>query len=426
MALLDISLVTKVIIKLIRLHVKESSAWTGVDEPTVSPMPPDLLKGDVLGVYLYHITEDSHFKNLSSPGNDQPPVRYAPMALNLNYQLCAQSASEDDSGFYQAQLLLGLAVKALHDFPTLTDATKVNGEELFEDTGLEKSDNRFHISLQPIAHTEAGNFWSAGSLPVRLSTYYQVSVALLEPEESVSRASRVLTYGVYPFVSGEPHFDGNENTLIFDIPDVATSQEVKLRPAEVPLGGTVTFTGSNLTAEETLLFLNNSSWDKPCQANGNWRLHATQNRVTVEVQENIQDKPVIPGVYTAFVQVIRHLAISSGEVRSFEHRSNATPFTITPKVSNISALDGDGVFIVTGSIFQHDDLDSKNVQVHIAANRYSQQEAAPLQPGEFVIVNATTLQCRLLAPEGTTPGTHLPVRVLVNGAESPPNWIRVP
>ena len=70
MALLDLSLVTRALIRVIQAHVSASGVWTGAGasldtwtEIPVAPLPPDQLQDGFLGVYLYHVGEDPHFKN---------------------------------------------------------------------------------------------------------------------------------------------------------------------------------------------------------------------------------------------------------------------------------------------------------------------------------------------------------------------------
>ena len=67
----------------------------------------------------------------------------------------------------------------------------------------------------------------------KLSAYYEVSVVLLEPEDTQSRAGRVLAYGVTPLIEGAPRIDSSENTLSFTIPGDPDVREVILRPAQV-------------------------------------------------------------------------------------------------------------------------------------------------------------------------------------------------
>jgi hypothetical protein len=49
--------------------------------------------------------------------------------------------------------------------------------------------------------------------------------------------------------------------------------------------------------------------------------------------------------------------------------------------------------------------------------------AGSLAPGEFAVTSPTTIEMCL--PSGAVPGGFLPVRVVVNGAESPPRWVQV-
>ena len=438
MALLDISLVTRAMIRVVQAYVPESGVWTGVDPVPVSPLPPDMLDPGALGIQLYHISEDAQFKNQPAPGADSPPVRYTPMGLDLYYQLSAHTGDDDDST-YQAQLLLGLALKALHDYPVLTDETEVNEVLIFaEDCEyLSDADNRIRLTLQPIPHNEAMSFWTAGSTPSRLAAYYQASVILLEPEEPHTRVGRVLSYGVHTFVTGAPRLDGSENTLTISVPGTATSQELKLRPADVPsaepgeplMESRVIFTGIDLTGDESHLLIRSASWAKPLPVDASWEVVATPNRVLATVRETIEtidgEVVVLPGVHAAAVRVVRRRTMPDGSVRSFEQTSNGTPFTITPRINVIDVPDdASEVFTVHGYIFQHDDLRPEDLQVYLGMERLESGAVGALERGRFAVSDPSTLEFRL--PEDFDPGVHVPFRLLINGAESAPRWIEVP
>jgi hypothetical protein len=170
--LLDIALVTQTLLSLIDKFVTSSPEAGKVTPLTVSPLPPDRLGGDrVIGLYLYHVTEDAHYKNLPPPSPDQPPIRYTPMGLDLYYLLTAHSDLTADTGVQTEQTMLGLAAKALRDYPVLDDSTTINGVKVFP-TAFQGTDNRFRIVLQPVQHNEAMNYWTAGSQPLRLALYY--------------------------------------------------------------------------------------------------------------------------------------------------------------------------------------------------------------------------------------------------------------
>jgi hypothetical protein len=47
-----------------------------------------------------------------------------------------------------------------------------------------------------------------------------------------------------------------------------------------------------------------------------------------------------------------------------------------------------------------------------------------LAPGEVAVKSATEMQMRI--PPGAAPGQVLPVRLVINGSESPPRWVTSP
>lgn len=438
MAMLDLSLVTQALIRVVKAHVSASEVWTGRgagvlnwrDVPVV-PLPPDQSDEGFLSVYLYHVSEDAHFKNQANPGTEGVPLRYSPMGLNLFYQLSARAA-DNETAQYQAQLLMGLAVKALHDYPSITDGTAVEHISVFDEEcrSLRGDENRIRLSLNPIAHTEAAGFWTAGSGAMRLSAYYQASVILLEPEEAPSRAARVLRYGVQTFVTGAPRLDGSENTVRFALPVTGESEEVRLRPAEVPPGSAaasrVAFTGVDLAGDETTLLLRSARWTEPLQADDAWGIVATPNQVLATVRDTLGGQVVLPGIYAASVRVVRQRGLPDGSVRDFQQSSNETPFAVAPRIDDPIEVSGpDDVVTVRGYIFQHAELDpEEDILVYLGIDRLQWRASGPLEPMAFTVVDASTLQLRL--PEGSAPGEQIPFRLLINGVESPPRWIEVP
>jgi hypothetical protein len=425
MAILDVSLVTKSLRRLILENVKESPAWKPREAPTISPLPPDKLKAENMGLYLYHMVEDPYLKSQPPASNaDAPvPVRYTPMGLILHYLITTDNLVTEDNKMYDAQLLLGLAVKTLHDFPVVTDATKVHGVEIFKEVGIDKTETILRMSMQPLAYNEAVNYWTAGQSPLRLSAYYQVSVVLLEPEEPPTRAGRVLEYGVYSFVTGAPRLTGSENVLTVTIPGTTTSQDILLRPAEVPIGAAVVFTGVDLSSDDTRLIVKFNKWDDAVIADLAWAVSATADRIYATVQQTVGGRTVLPGIYTAKVQTTTTRTAPNGDLKTFTQTSNETPFTITPHITSpIMTPSGTGLVQVQGSLFEHADIEAKDVEVFLGAERLVAGTAGSLNPGEYAVIDATHLELQL--PTGVAPG-HVPFRLLINGAESPPSWVNI-
>lgn len=424
MALLDLSLITRTLVTLIREHARVSDAWPSAVPPTVIPQPPDKLEGsNIIGVYLYHMSEDPHYKNLPAPGGDMPPIRYAPMGLNLFYQVTPHHEQESDISTYREQLLLGLAVKALHDYPCIDDSTRIDGVDILH-ADLRGDDNRFRIVLQPLPPSDAVTYWTAGSSPLRLAAYYQVAVVLLEPEQTRSRSSRVLDYRVHTFVRGAPRITSSENALTVTVPGQADPRTIELRPAQVPYGGEVAFIGSDLAGDETALVLKHLEWDQPATVDPGWGVVATSDRVLAVVQSTADGRDVLPGIYAATVRVTTLRTMPDGQIRRFVSSSNASPFSVTPRIDVIGALDGNGEFTITGAVFQHADLEAGAVEMYITDARLEEGASGALNNGEFAVVDAEHITVRV--PAGLDPGASVPVRVLVNGAESPPRWVTIP
>lgn len=424
MTIINLSLVSKTLKKVIENAVVGSSIWNKPQPPAVSIMPPDKLKADSLGLYLYHVYEDPAFKNQppASSSADPTPVRYTPMALNLHYLLTTDAQVETDDKMEDAQMLMGLAIKALHDYPVLTDRTVINTVKVFEEVGIDHTDTKLKITMQPTPYNEAVNYWTAGQSPLRLSAYYNVSVVLLEPEAPPTRTGRVLDYGVHTFITGAPKLNGSKNMLTVTIPDSGAPQEIELRPAEVPMGDRFELLGGNLNGDETDLVLNNRNWEQGITADMAWGIIATEDRIIVTTQNQIDGTDILPGIYTAKALVSENRTMPDGTIRTFINGTNETPFTLTPRIDTVGAPTSDGHLTVTGFRFAHADIAAEDVEVYISADPLVSGTEGALNPGEYAITDDSTLTLRL--PTGTASG-FVPFRLIVKGAESAPSWVEV-
>lgn len=423
MALLDVSKVTKAIVEVIRHAVASSpeSEWTP-QTLKVSPDPPDQISEGGLGFYLYHLSEDAHFKNQVEPAPDDVPVRLTPMGLDLYYQLTAHSSSQGNGvDTYLEQKMLGLAVKALHDFPVIDDGTEVAGQHIFTLAQLDNRATRLRISLQPMQPDEAVNYWTAGSSPHRLAVYYQVSVVLLEPEEPGPSPGRVLTYGTPTFVRRGPRLDSSQSTVSFQPPGQPTPLEVAVRPAQATVGELATFIGTNLRGDTVELRIRGSTWDEALPTSGfSWSVTGEGEKLVATIPSMVEGRQVTPGMYSAHVVVTEERTMPDGTVRSFAMKSNRIPFVVAPSVDSITGPGGGGEFHVTGGLFEHADIES--VELYLGPHEL-EPNASP-GPGEFEVTGPGELE--LVPPAGLTSGEELSLRIFVNGAESPPRWMTAP
>ncbi len=426
MALLDLSLVTRALVTLVREFIAASPQWTSPTPPNVFPQPPDALTDNSLGLYLIHVSEDPHYKNQPPAGLGDPPVRFTPMALDLTYQVVAHSTNGEHQGTYAEQMLLGLAMKAMHDYPVLTDATQLlsKGGGLVDvfPTDLKGHANVVRIALLPVTHAEAMSLWAGQSRPPRLAVYYQVSVVMLQPETVQGIASRVLRFGVNTFTAGPPFLDGSLNSLTFTYPG-EPARTLEIEPAEAPAGdptgGLVTFTGANLAGDAVALLLQGLQWSGPVDTG--WTVKVSAAGAAATVQEQAGGNTVVPGVYSAQVRVTRRLPLPDGTFRLVNQNSNATPFTVVPRIDSVGAPPG--IIDVAGFVFADPDIPGGAVQVHVGDQQLAPAAGPSPNPGEFVIAGAKKIQLQL--PSGL-PSGPAPLKVVVRGAQSPPRWIVVP
>ncbi|MCK9485524.1 MAG: DUF4255 domain-containing protein [Dehalococcoidia bacterium] len=426
MTLLDLSVVTQSLVRYLDASVRSSPGWSAGLSLTVTPEPPDRLAGDrVLGLYLYHVSEDPSLRNEGMRSSEYPPVRYQPMPLRLHYQLVAHSDLDGDEATYTEQRMFGIAMKALHDTPVITDATVVDGTPAFPPgSEIVESDNRLRIELQQVSREEARAAWQADQTPTRLAAYYLVSVVLLEAEEPRRRPGRVLTPGVQVFTLGAPRLASSVTSLRITRPG-GEEGTVQVRPAQAPPGATVTFEGGSLGGGTLSFLLRAPHWDAPIAVDTlAWQLRHSDSQVSVQVRETAGGEDVLPGAHGAIVERTATRAMPDGTPRDFVHRSNEAPFMILPRIDAVSTPSASGVFSVTGHRFQHPALATDAVSVLVADGLLEAGSAGSLASGEFAVTGPNTIEVRL--PSGLASGREAPVRVFVNGAESLPRWVVVP
>ena len=438
MSIIDLSLVTTTLLRLLRARV--DPLWAGLFPP-VPPPPPITYSGvssdklgtdQALGMFLYSANEDPHFKNQPPIYQDKPPVRFTPMGLQLQYQLISHAADlgDADSAILRSQRLFGLALKTMHDFPSLDSSTQIGGVPVFP-PALQGTDNVIRINLRNIAPNEVSNFWTAGNQFVRLAAYYEVSATLLEPDRPQLRGQRVLRYGVQVFVNGAPRLDTSRSTVTFRIPGEASDRIAEVQPAESAFGSNLSFDGTDLIGDNTTLLIRKSGWDEAQEVGTDWGVVAGPATILAQVRSAAGSNDVVPGVYSASARVTRYRNMPDGTTRAFAQESNQVPFTVAPAITNPAynavavAVGPQNIVTVDGGVFQHADVTPESVRVFVGPEPVLLEPTMVLTPGHFEIVNATQLRFRFPLP-GVTPGATLPLRVIVNGAENTPRWVLVP
>ncbi len=444
----DLSLVTRSLTNLLA-SCFSTSKENRVANVSFSSQRPDQLRGNAVGLYLYHITEDPHYRNLTATDNLSAPVRYTPMGLILYYQMVAQYLSEpesQDSAVFE-QNMMGIAMKAFHDYPLLDEGTTVlrrinettvTDAAVFEEA-MKGTGTCLRIELLNIDQKDAMGYWATSHAAPRLAAYYKVSVVVLKPEIPVKRTGRVLSYGITTFTGSAPRMEGCSNLISFRLPGKTEIYSVEMSPAQVPVGNEVVFRGSGFSGDHMALLVRNVKMEEYCPLGAPWNPRITENEVTVKVQERLVSEgggevPVTPGLYLACLKITKTIIAGNGSMHENVQFSNESPFMITPRIDNAEEnvfkvpSEADKTITVKGYLFPEEagkDPIFPALSVYVGNVRLTGiKKNQALNPGEFRVPDSNTLQ--LLMPEITDPGfQYLPLRIVVNGAESPPHWIKV-
>ena len=252
-------------------------------------------------------------------------------------------------------------------------------------------------------------------------------MALLEPEKPTLRAGRVLKYGVYTFTRGAPRLDGSRSTVAFTDPE-SVLRKVEIQPAEAAIRnlpnntGEIIFFGSDLAGDDTTLLIKSTLLDEPVEVGPDWGVTATNNEIFAAVHPLAGSTKIMPGMYSAVAKVKTHQMGPDNVLRTFIKTSNEMPFIVTPRIDQISSAGN--VVTVKGAEFPDPLVFPEAVEVFVGSHKLPLQMST-LQDGEFKVVDSTTLQFQYPIA-GINSNETVPFRLIINGAESAPNWVVVP
>jgi Pvc16 N-terminal domain len=428
--LLDLGLVTRTFLTLLEEKLPLYPDWPAATTLNAQPAPPDLVTtgSHALSFYLYHLREDAHTKAQDWQTSESRPLRFKPMGVSLFYMLCPRSnAAQPRDRALAEQLIMGLALKTLHDYPMIDDTTAVDtsgGPKLLMPPTMRGRNNRLHVLLQPKPPEDAPDFWQGGSLPTRLAAYYEVNATLLEPDETRRRAGRVLAVGTHVLLRGRPLIEGTRNTVTFNIPGELAPREIIASPAEVPFGADFEIFGSDLKGTRTDVLLTHPDFPEPLAVDAPWNVRTTGSVVTVTAQAAVGAQPILPGIYGVMVKTVVRSKLPDGSARDFDAYSNQATVMIAPRiVTLIFNAAGVGTITVTG--FEPHAILQNDILLFAGTEKLTRTTTDPPPAGSFFTPSAPPAQTdkiRFRLPAGTPSGSFVPIRLVVRGAESPPRW----
>ncbi|WP_250287519.1 DUF4255 domain-containing protein [Frankia sp. CiP1_Cm_nod2] len=141
-----------------------------------------------LNLFLYRVSESPYLKNLDAPPAGSP-TRYGspPLSLHLHYLLTAFGSVLDSAGDThdesRAQLVLGSAMRVLHETPILTEdlvSTRDPVDQPLLAAGLADSVEQITVTLDPVGLDDLTKVWTALTTPFRLSAAYLVTVVQID------------------------------------------------------------------------------------------------------------------------------------------------------------------------------------------------------------------------------------------------------
>jgi hypothetical protein len=143
-----------------------------------------------LNLFLYHAEPSAAYRNMDLPRQVRPgETGRPPLALNLYYMLTAYGQQDSE---LIAHVLLGTAMRILHDHPVLS---RTEIRSALPQGELDTQFENVRLTPQPVSLDEVSKLWTGFQSEYRLSAAYQVSVVLIESLRSSVSPLPVLSRG---------------------------------------------------------------------------------------------------------------------------------------------------------------------------------------------------------------------------------------
>lgn len=213
-----------------------------------------------LNLFLYHAEPNAAYRNMDPPRQVRPGETAPPLlALNLYYILTAYG--EDDSELV-AHVLLGAAMRLLHDHPVLS---REELSDALQDSELNVQFERVRITPQPTSLDETSKLWTGFQSEYRLSSAYHVSVVLIESQRPSRAPLPVLNRGAED--RGPVAVAGLGPTLleVKEIFDPSLPERPPHGKPSAELGDVLVLRGSNLTGDSLTARFRHLRLDEPLE-----------------------------------------------------------------------------------------------------------------------------------------------------------------
>ncbi|MFN4090032.1 MAG: DUF4255 domain-containing protein [Alphaproteobacteria bacterium] len=404
---------------------------------SVTLAPPDVTVAGIndarVNLYLFHVGENAELRNQDLPGRGHPG-RYGrpPLSLNLRYLLTCHGATEDqEESDLNAQIVLGDAMRALHDHALITEDLTIGrpaagtvGDPIL-DLGLRGQVERVKVTLVPSGLEEMSKLWSTiHDVNFRRSVIYEATAIQIESLAERRAAPPVAVRRIFVSTRSRPEIAAAYHEPVPGDPP----RDARVRPGE-----TVVIEGRNFMADRTFVRFGEL---EPIRV-----VPAAAERIEIAVPDDeypadldnpaprpiaaadrLQPGPLLVQVLTEHgaegVEGALDRGVPISEPRSF--RSNQVVLELVPTVTGIDPADGTaaGLLRVDGERLWDPDLVSYvivgDVPIEVREPGVGDAWAAP---------SATSVQVPLAALADALPtpppaGRSYGVAVQVNGARN--------
>jgi Pvc16 N-terminal domain len=430
---LDLSAVTDSLIGLVKNQWATAPIWGEIGgnppaptfTPTFTGLAPDALRagngvGPALSMYLYHVESDNATESLfwqpqmlGQPGGS--PTRFLPQALDLFYLLFAYS----EGSYAQEHEAMSVALRTYHDNPIVRSDPGVT--PVWE----------LSLTMEHRSYDELSRLWQATTAPLRMSVVYRAAVVFIDAPDTMPdpapKAKSGVSLGTSPIQlplamddKGNPYpvvFGSTSDASYVDVTD--TEVTLTRSPAVVAPSQILTLSGAGLgtpAVSDSVYLLSPGGAAEVDVTTWAQAADSTPAKFALTLPNTTGAPPAAapaPGVYQ--VRVGSGQAGSPGAVRT-----GATPLSVAayvnptggPVLSGAASYTVNGIGFVPGA-----------TEVFVGTVALTSTAGAPTAGQVNVAANGTSFQ---FAPPAATPGTVLPIRVLVNGIESNPAlWVKL-
>lgn len=213
-----------------------STAGITVTSPDLVPVGVDEQPG--VNIFMYYASYNPALRNVGLPsrnayGNE---ISNPPLALNLHYLVSAYGSKQFDP-----EILLGWAMKVLHDTPVVPRQTIQNALDallpggthegsLIDGSMLANQIEHIRITPETLTTEEIYRLWTAFQTNYRPTTSYQVSVVVIQDTNTYTSNLPVQKRSVLVLPLQSPVIDN-------------------MTPNPIAVGGTLTVQGSNFVGD---------------------------------------------------------------------------------------------------------------------------------------------------------------------------------